>query len=292
MEQLTPIQNSVSFEGFFQFSQHDRLISDAERLSVLEQLISSLDFQLFGHTFLMQLAARIPVCGLTIRWPQGALQWGREATYSKRMSVGEQSGIMVGYCFAKVPSAMENRVLEELHDIAVPSLKNVIEHHNIKCLASKDSLTGLGNRAAFNDVLSRQFSHSRRTGATFGLLMIDMDRFKSINDQFGHQEGDKVLEAMATVITASLRDTDFAFRFGGDEFCCVIQDADSVALRRISQRIRRTMLEQAILARHQMRCSIGASLYQNGDEPDALFERADMQLYQDKQRSYPLCRTA
>lgn len=292
MEQLTPILENASYDSFFRFSQHDKPISDAERLSVLEHLMGTLELQAFGHALLSQLSARVQINGVAISGPSGTALWGTDATYRKRISIKGLNDAAVSYYFTKVPDALENKLLDELHQLLEPLAKNVLEHEKIRCLASKDSLTGLGNRAAFNDVLARQFSLSRRTGATFGLLMIDMDKFKAINDQFGHQEGDKVLVAMAQAIGASLRDTDFAFRFGGDEFCCIIEDADTVALRRIGQRIRRTMLDHAILSRHQMRCSIGSSLYTSGDEAASLFERADRQLYQDKHSHHPLNRTA
>ncbi|GAA0365332.1 diguanylate cyclase [Bowmanella denitrificans] len=292
MEQHLPFYDNAGSDSFFRFSQIDKQLGDAERLHILETLLGCLDLADFAQTLQNLLTVRLGLCGLEIQSPAGRLALGSSGTLTRLMDCPRDTATAIRYHFNRPLNALDNRRLDEIHTLVTPQLRNVIRHSEIKRLASKDHLTSLGNRAGFEEHLSRLFSHAKRSGEVFGLMVLDMDKFKAINDSFGHQEGDNVLIAMAQAISTSLRDTDFAFRFGGDEFCCLIPDADSATLQRVSHRIRQAMHNQPLLAKHHMRCSIGTGLYQSGEERGALFSRADAALYQDKQNASLLGKTA
>ena len=117
-------------------------------------------------------------------------------------------------------SINESDILNQLHQLFTHTFKarpGVL--HRFKQMATKDHLTGLGNRASYQEAIHRMISQANRRAnkenVDFGLLILDLDNFKQVNDTFGHQEGDKVLIAMADVLQQTLRDTDYAFRFGG-----------------------------------------------------------------------------
>jgi len=105
-------------------------------------------------------------------------------------------------------------------------------------LAIKDYLTGLYNRRELERILSYEISKAMRYKSSFQLMMIDLDEFKSINDAFGHPEGDRVLKKFAEILKESVRKTDLVFRYGGDEFIVFIPGDDKMAMEKISKRIR------------------------------------------------------
>lgn len=115
--------------------------------------------------------------------------------------------------------------------------ENAALYTEIKRMAVTDSLTGLSNRRSVDRRLSIEFERSRRRNHTLTLLMIDMDDLKAINDRFGHLAGDNALAVVGTAIEAAIRKTDFAGRFGGDEFLVVLPGASFQVGRAAAQRI-------------------------------------------------------
>ena len=98
-----------------------------------------------------------------------------------------------------------------------------------KEMGIRDRLTGLYNRHYFNDVIRRELARSRRHGMAISVLLVDVDRFKEINDVRGHQIGDEVLQFVANYLTACVRESDLVFRWGGDEFLILLTQADEAS---------------------------------------------------------------
>lgn len=114
----------------------------------------------------------------------------------------------------------------------------------LAALAATDGLTGLANRRYFDEILYREWRRSARSGARLALLMIDIDKFKSFNDRYGHWRGDEALQALARIIQESIRRPgDLAARYGGDEFAVVLPETDITGARVVGERIRRGMLD-------------------------------------------------
>jgi len=151
-----------------------------------------------------------------------------------------------------------------------------------------DPLTGLLNRRGLEDVARRELSRSARAGAACSALTIDVNKFKQINDTYGHAAGDKALRAVAAALTKTLRTADVATRVGGDEFFVLLPDSDESAAAGVMARLRRaiehTSIESADGRIFQISVSIG-SVTSHGDKTtvDELFHSSDMKLYDEKQ---------
>lgn len=155
-------------------------------------------------------------------------------------------------------------------------------------LSITDGLTGLANRRRFDDVIAREWRRTRRAGSTLALLMIDADRFKQLNDKFGHIRGDEVLKAIARVIDGSIRRPgDMAARYGGEEFVAILPDTDAGGAAMIAEKIRRSVELGAgeAVEPSTVTVSIGVSVARpTGDETESdLIAAADHALYRAKE---------
>ncbi len=153
-------------------------------------------------------------------------------------------------------------------------------------LASRDPLTGLYNRRRFNEALENRFSEATRYGTDLSCMMIDLDGFKAVNDEFGHQIGDDLLVIAAITIPSQLRAADMAARFGGDEFIVLLPHTDAESAGTLGERIVGKFAEDAReqLPQVQSSMSIGIASVHGGDAKDAesLIRAADRALYDAK----------
>jgi diguanylate cyclase (GGDEF)-like protein len=150
-------------------------------------------------------------------------------------------------------------------------------------LALTDPLTGIANRRATLDWLGRLVRASGQVGEPLALLMFDIDYFKRINDCFGHQTGDEVLERVAKLARAQVRADDLVGRIGGEEFVCILSGLEAQSARALAERLRRAIAEgsdQDGLPRTTV--SVGLAMARPGDTPESLLARADAALYEAK----------
>jgi len=155
-------------------------------------------------------------------------------------------------------------------------------------LADRDGLTGLFNRRRMTDLLDSAIAEAARHWQRVGLLFIDLNGFKGINDEHGHAAGDEILTTVATRISARVRTGDFVCRYGGDEFVVVLPNVpDESAARRVADTIReRVALPYWIQGNEQhLTAAIGVSMYpQDGGSAEELLHRADLAMYRLKTR--------
>ncbi|MBS3793090.1 diguanylate cyclase [Candidatus Bipolaricaulota bacterium] len=150
----------------------------------------------------------------------------------------------------------------------------------------RDPLTDLYNRRYFNETLKKEIERSKRNGYTDGFLMIDVNRFKEINDRYSHQKGDEVLKAVANLLRENVRSTDTVVRYGGDEFLIMLVEADhgvEVSAERLQKAVKKWN-EKSSLLDFPLTLAIGVSRWsadQNRDVEDALKE-ADEKMYENK----------
>lgn len=155
--------------------------------------------------------------------------------------------------------------------------------------ATTDTLTGLANRRHFSLVASQDIGSSRSSGLPLAVLALDIDHFKRVNDQYGHDAGDLVLSLIARIFKACMRDGDLAARMGGEEFAALLPRANQEQALMVAERIRQSVASTPIVLPDgqalSVTISIGSTLWQSsdGDIQDAL-KRADMALYHAKEQ--------
>ena len=153
----------------------------------------------------------------------------------------------------------------------------------LKQLSITDPLTGLANRRHLMDFLQQAWQRSQRFASTFSVIMADIDFFKKINDQHGHEQGDVVLKAVATQMQAMARKVDLVSRFGGEEFVIVLQEAPLSAAVEMAQRLRQAVCELQFEPMPQgVTCSYGVAQFATGQTVEQLLKHADEALYQSK----------
>jgi len=181
-----------------------------------------------------------------------------------------------------------NALLQELEAsrIELVNRQRMLENANasLSHLALHDSLTGLANRAYFNEQLSHTLKHARRDKYRLGVLFLDCDGFKQINDNFGHAAGDTLLITLAQRIQAAIRDTDFVARLGGDEFAVLLapihnlMDARLVADKMLAALVQPGTIAEGVTVTPSV--SIGIALFpEHGDSSDELLRAADNAMY-------------
>jgi diguanylate cyclase (GGDEF)-like protein len=164
----------------------------------------------------------------------------------------------------------------------------LLQRTAIERRAHHDELTGLPNRALFADRLNRALAHARRNDLPVGLMFVDLDRFKQINDSFGHGAGDELLRQVAQRLLTCVRDEDTVARLGGDEFALLMPHISGIdGAVRIAERVLAVFAAPVTLAEEQVLVtpSIGISIYpQDGHDPEHLIEGADAAMYRAKEQ--------
>ena len=188
-------------------------------------------------------------------------------------------------------SSMTGRLLEREQELArsnealearVAERTAALERANeeLAALAHQDGLTGLRNRRAADERLAHELARHRRMGRPLGVLLVDIDHFKSVNDRHGHAVGDAVLRAVAQRLSASLRETDLAARFGGEEFLVVLPETDRAGLARVAEKLRAAVEALNVEQVGPVTVSLGGAVAEEGGGDAALLlERADQALY-------------
>jgi len=152
-------------------------------------------------------------------------------------------------------------------------------HRRLLDQAIVDPLTGVFNRRHMERSLSDAIERKRRNSAPASLLLIDIDRFKSVNDQFGHAKGDSVLKGIVSLIGKRARKLDLLFRIGGEEFILLLPDTQEGAAAVVAEQLRASIAESRLLDGRQLTVSIGVSELQPGESVDSWMKHADDALY-------------
>lgn len=149
-------------------------------------------------------------------------------------------------------------------------------------LAHTDALTGLANRRGAQEVLVREVARAERYRRELAVLMLDIDRFKVLNDGFGHPLGDRVLVALAERLRTNVRASDLVARWGGEEFVVVAPETPMPYSQQLAELLRSHVEKDPFLDGHRVTISIGVTSFREGDDVDALVARSDAALYRAK----------
>ena len=183
----------------------------------------------------------------------------------------------------------EEELLQYLAGQAVVSIENATLHETVERQAVTDELTGLANLRAFLSRLEQEIERSRRFSTPLALVMLDLDHFKQINDEYGHQQGDEVLALVADVLRDFSRDIDAPARYGGEELAVVLPQTDSEGAEQLAERIREAVERLEVprvdggAGSLRLQASFGvASLPENAVDRAGLIAAADAALYRAK----------
>jgi diguanylate cyclase (GGDEF)-like protein len=214
---------------------------------------------------------------LDLRETQALQLW--EEMLTRRRELSEQLGRPVSL------KTVLMDVLSTTGMVRVPVLLEYDEFKKLQLNAVTDPLTGLYNRRLFAESFEKELNRARRYGLPLGIVILDLHRFKEVNDKYGHPRGDDVLRAAASTLQKALRTSDSAFRIGGDEFALLLPQTDATQSLALSRRVETVFAE--VLAKIQLTFPVTmdhgvANFPQDGDQSDQLIRVADERLYQSK----------
>jgi polar amino acid transport system substrate-binding protein len=169
--------------------------------------------------------------------------------------------------------------LIDLHDVQAQ-----LEHQNrmFKRQSITDALTGIYNRLKLDEDLAYAIARSERTKNEFSVILLDIDNFKLVNDRFGHLVGDELLKAFSSLLVSSIRKSDIAGRWGGEEFLIICPDTDLQGCEKLAEQLRKQIAEYEFPEKRVLNASLGVAAHQQGENADTMIARVDKALYRAK----------
>lgn len=206
----------------------------------------------------------------------------------RRLSVTGRNGQRVDIDAHLVPVHGKNGLMHGAAVLLHDASSRITLEQRVQTLhekATRDPLTQVANRAEFDEIHATYVQSHRDRRLPFSLIICDIDYFKRINDNFGHQAGDEVLQSFAALLRRHTRPGDLVARYGGEEFVLLCIDCDNTAATRRAEELRRELAEfpMAALGNKSITASFGVTELQNGDTPETMLRRADRALYQAKE---------
>src|SRR5258707_3183805 len=255
-----------------------RLPVEDSYLELLADTLESLDLPARGQFLQRYIRA---ITHLDLRETQCIQLW--DEMLSRRRELSENLGR---------PVALKTALMDVLASAGLFRVPIVIEYDELKTLqlnAVTDPLTGLYNRRLFSETFEKELNRGRRYGSPLGLVVLDLHRFKEVNDKHGHPRGDDVLRAAAATFKKSLRTSDSAFRIGGDEIALLLPQTDSPQALALCRRVQIVFAE--MLQPFQLSVVVGmdhgvAIFPQDAEHADQLIGIADERLYQLKHANH------
>jgi polar amino acid transport system substrate-binding protein len=189
--------------------------------------------------------------------------------------------LLVLYFYQKIRSANKQAMIA-LVNLQKTKQELEITNQRLQQLSMTDHLTQLYNRAKLDAEMSKELHKAERYGRTLGMILLDIDYFKQVNDGYGHQVGDEVLVEVTQCLTSSVRQTDTLGRWAGEEFIVLCPDADRHQLISLAERLRHRVEHLKLVAGPKVTISLGLTMSKEGDDRLAIVKRADVALYEAK----------
>ena len=191
--------------------------------------------------------------------------------------------VITGIIYWNRKLAADKKKFQQLYS-DLNALKNELELKNreLNKLAITDQLTGLYNRLELDAVLQNETARYSRSHNPFGLILMDIDNFKLINDTYGHLTGDIVLVSIARLMFESIRNTDIIGRWGGEEFLIICPETDKDGIIELAEKLRKNISSHHFQEVTKCSASFGATIYREKDDIKQLIKRTDEALYEAK----------
>lgn len=255
-------------------------------------MLASLFIGLFGMGIASWLALKLSsdITGALLRLLQGVNQMekGRLDVRIDVRSGGEIALLEKG--FNSMAEKLQNvhhkmqSVNTDLERLVNQRTQELIEkNQDLERLSMTDSLTGIPNRLKLDQILDEEYARSLRYGVSFGIAIIDIDKFKQVNDSYGHQVGDQVLITFASILTDNIRNIDIVGRWGGEEFLLICRGSDLDGTMAAAEKLRAAIADHVFRTIGITTASFGVSAYQVGDTVVDMIARADTALYRAKE---------
>ena len=193
------------------------------------------------------------------------------------------------------PADRVHRLIEALGSLLAIAVHNVQLFAQVKRESTRDPLTGCLRRAPAMELLAAELRRARRTHAPVSVIMFDVDGFKQVNDQHGHQCGDRLLAEVGRLVTRQLRSSDVKCRYGGDEFLLILPETAAAGGLHVAEALRTAVADLAIPWRGQtvrVSASVGLATNDETDDVEQIVERADAALYAAKNAGRDCVRAA
>ncbi|MCO7223886.1 sensor domain-containing diguanylate cyclase [Pleionea sp. CnH1-48] len=211
--------------------------------------------------------------GMELRWPDGK-PFGTICVLDKQSTEYKDAYI---------------QLLEQFKELVQADLELIQQCERLKVMSLSDDMTGLFNRRGFFTLGEQKLKLAKRFGSPVGLLYLDLDKLKSINDLSGHHVGDKAIRELADVIQSNVRESDLAARLGGDEFVIMAISQDTGALEHLVERIHRSLdrASERLDIRLDLKVSIGCHLFEpeEANELEDMLRFVDRLMYEQKQQA-------
>jgi len=255
-----------------------RLPVEDTYLELLAETLESLDLPARGQFLQRFLRA---ICHVDLRESECVQVW--DEMLIRRRALADQAGR---------PVALKAALMDVLASSGFLRVPIIMEYEELKKLelnAVTDPLTGLYNRRLFGESFEKELNRARRYTQPLSLVILDLHRFKEVNDKHGHPRGDEVLRATAATLKKALRTSDSAFRIGGDEFALLLPQTDSQQALALSRRVETVLVEMLEPLQLQVAVSMdhGIAIFpQDAEQADQLIRIADERLYRQKDANH------
>lgn len=256
------------------------------RFQLANTLQSTLDLRSTLSYFFEYADQLVKCSGLKYENPDKgiSIHFGDDAKHSAQYNVSSEDDKLGELHFLRKNKFAETELafIEMLIGVLFYPLRNALQYKDALESSLIDALTGLKNRLALNMYADREIKLAKRHKKAMALLVIDLDHFKRINDQYGHLAGDAVLKNSASLILEAVRETDQVFRYGGEEFVVLLNEADLDNALSSAERIRSKIETTEVVHGDDLislTTSIGVSSVTLDDTFNTIFERADNALY-------------
>lgn len=203
-----------------------------------------------------------------------------------QLALNDQSLGEIEFTKSNPFSQDEQEYIEQALKQLLYPLRNAISYHAVVIHSVTCSLTQLGNRSLFDQTICREMDLASRHKGTFSLLLLDIDDFKKINDSLGHLGGDTVLQEMGKILKGLKRQSDYVFRYGGEEFVFILSQSTLAGATLVAERVRQQIAHHTFQFEDKpisVTVSMGLTQFQNGEPFATLFQRVDKALYQAKE---------